>query len=164
MTDFNFTGIFSSEYLLGNGLVLLGSIIWGLYSVTGKKVQLNEKGTSNEALKFSFISNLFACIPVLIFLPFTSELTGFLQYNLEEWFWIGFLGVISTGIGVYLLFEGIKRVEVSKGFSLAFLKPIFTTILAFLILTEMPTLTLFISIGLVMISIILITRNPPVKE
>jgi len=163
MTDFNLLGLFSSEYLLGNSLVLLGSIIWGLYSVTGKKIQINEKETSNCALKFSAISSLLACIPVLIFLPFTSEINGFLFYDFDAWFWISFLGIISTGIGVYLLFEGIKRIEVSKGFSLAFLKPIFTTILAFFILSELPSIALLVSISLVMASILLITNNPRSK-
>ena len=151
MTDFNLIGIFSAEYILGNGLVLIGSIIWGLYSVIGKKIQLNEKETTNCSLKFGFVSLFLACIPVLIFLPFTAELQGFLKYNIEAWLWILFLGIISTGIGTYLLFEGVNRVEVSKGFSVAFLKPIFTTILAFFILLEVPSSILLVSISLVMI-------------
>ncbi|TFF94669.1 MAG: EamA family transporter, partial [Promethearchaeota archaeon] len=84
----------------------------------------------------------------------------FFNYSGYEWFWIIFLGIVSTGLGIWLLFEGINRMEVSKGMSLAFFKPIFATILSFFILSETPTLILLISIILVIISIILINRNP----
>ena len=164
MTNFNISGIISSQYLIGNLLVLTGSIIWGLYSVLGKKIQINESDTPNIALKYSMLSSFLACVPIFIILPFTQEMNSFLNYDLESYFWISFLGVISTGLGIFLLFEGIKRVEVSKGMSLAFLKPIFATILAFFIINEIPTISLLVSIFLIMTSIILINRSPKVDE
>ena len=164
MTNFNFLGFFSSEYLLGNFLVLTGSIIWGLYSVLGKKIQKNEEGMENVALKFSMLSNLLACAPVFIILLFTPEFDTFMQYDLTSWFWISFMGIISTGFGIYLLFFGIQKIEVSKGMSLAFLKPIFATVLAFFILSEMPTIALLVSIFLVICSILLINRSPEIKQ
>ena len=164
MTNLNFIGFLESKYLFGNLLVLLGSILWGLYSVLGKKIQINEKNTTNIPLKFSFISSLFACLPIFVILLFTSEVQNFGSYDLESWVWIFFLGIISTGLGIFLLFEGIKQIEVSKGMSLAFLKPIFATILAFFILKEIPTLSLYISIGMIIISIILINKNPKIKK
>ncbi|MFW5895511.1 MAG: DMT family transporter [archaeon] len=159
MTNFDLSGFLASEYLLGNILVLLGSIIWALYSVLGKKIQINEEETHNIALKYSMVSSLLASIPVFIILIFTPEFDTFLIYGLEDYFWIIFLGVVSTGIGVYLLFEGIRYIEVSKAFSLAFLKPIFATIMAFILLQEFPTISLLVSISLVIISILLINRK-----
>ncbi len=164
MTNFNLLGFFSSKYLFGNVLVLIGSIIWGLYSVIGKKIQLNEKDLSNAPLKFATISSLFASIPILVILLFTPERDGFLNYDVESWFWIAFMGIICTGIGIFLLFEGIIRLEVSKGFSLAFLKPIFVMFLAYFILSEEPTIALYISLCLIVVSIILINANPKYKE
>jgi len=160
MTHFNFSGFFSLEYLLGNFLVLIGSIVWSLYSVLGKKIQQSEQDISNCALKYSMLSSFFACLTISVILPFSPEVKTFFNYSGYEWFWIIFLGIISTGLGIWLLFEGINRMEVSKAMSLAFLKPIFATILSFFILSETPTLILFISIILVIISIILINRNP----
>ena len=160
LTDFNIIGIISLENLLGNLLVLTGSIIWGLYSVLGKKIQLNEPDISNCDLKFSLISVFLASLPNFIILIFTPEFNTFLRYDLNEWFWISFLGIICTGLGIALLFMGIKNVEVSKGMSLAFLKPIFATILAFILLMELPTLSLLVSIPLVILSILLINKVP----
>ncbi len=94
-----------------------------------------------------------------IILLFTPENSNFFQYDINSWFWILFLGVISTGFGQYIFFVGVKDIEVSKGISLAFLKPIFTTLLAFLILQEKPTIALFISIGMVASSVLLINKN-----
>ena len=156
------TSLYSPEFLFGNILVLSSSIIWGLYSVLGKKIQNKEKETSNVELKFTMVSSFIAASPVLIVLIFSPELPAFLTgYTLDSWVWILFMGAISTGLGLYLFFYGLKHVvEVSKGISLAFLKPIFATILAFIILSEVPSITLIISIGLVVISILLINRNP----
>ena len=154
--------LYTPEFLFGNFLVLSSSIIWGLYSVLGKKIQNNEKELSNVELKFTMVSSFIAASPVLIVLIISPEFSTFLTgYNLESWFWILFMGAISTGLGLYLFFYGLKHVvEVSKGISLAFLKPIFATILAFLILSEIPSITLVISICLVVVSILLINRNP----
>jgi len=146
MTNFNLSEFFSSELLIGNLLVLIGSIIWSLYSVLGKKIQLNSEGISNKALKFSTLSFFLACIPTFLILIISPEFDSIITYDLESWFGILFMGIVTTGMGIYLLFWGLQYIEVSKGISLAFLKPIFATILAFLFLAEEPSLVLFVSI------------------
>lgn len=164
MTNFNIMELFSPQNLFGNFFVLLGSIIWSFYSVLGKKIQINEEKTSNIALKFCMVSSFLASITIFIILIFTPELETFMNYSFESWLWISFLGIVPSGLGTFLLFEGIKRIEVSKGMSLAFCKPIFATILAFFILNELPTIALLISISLVIASIILINKNPRIEE
>ncbi len=159
LTNFNISGIISLNNLAGNLLVLTGSIIWGLYSVLGKKIQLDEPDITNCDLKFSLISVFLASLPNFLILIFTPEFNTFLCYSLNDWFWILFLGIICTGLGIALLFMGIKNVEVSKGMSLAFLKPIFATILAFFLLMELPTLSLLVSIPLIILSILLINKG-----
>lgn len=160
LTNLNFLDILSVENLIGNLLVLTGSIIWGLYSVLGKKIQLKEQETTNHDLKFTLVSLFFASLPIFLILVFTPEFNTFLIYDFNSWYLILFLGIISTGLGIYLFFIGLKHIEVSKGISLAFLKPIFATVLAFFLLIELPTISLFISIPIVIISIILINKTP----
>ncbi|MBD3342279.1 MAG: EamA family transporter [Candidatus Lokiarchaeota archaeon] len=163
LTNLNFLTLFKAENLLGNILVLIAAMTWSFYSVLGKKIQQNESELTNSPLKFAFLSNFLATIPVFVILLFTPEFDTFFNYSLDSWFWVFFLGIVSTGLGIYLLFEGLKRLEVSKGMSLALLKPIFATILAFLLLRELPTIVLIISIALVVISIALINRKPIVE-
>ncbi|MBN1803101.1 MAG: EamA family transporter [Candidatus Lokiarchaeota archaeon] len=159
LTNFNFSELIKIENLLGNLLVLIGSITWGFYSVLGKKVQLKESKTTNIALKFTMISSFFAMVPVFVILIFTPELGRLFAHDAREWSLVLFLGVISTGLGLFLLFIGLKRLEVSRGMSLAFLKPIFATVLAFFLLNETPTIVLLISVCMVVISILLINKN-----
>ncbi len=159
ITKFNFSGFISTEYLIGNLLVLLGSIIWSLYSVLGKKIQLSNNEITNYSIKFAMLSSLFACIPLMLFLIYSPELKYFFNYKPDEWFWILFLGIICTGVGIWLLFEGISRLEVSKGMSFAFFKPIFAAILSFFILSELPSPILIISIIIIIVSIFLINKN-----
>ena len=83
MTNFNLSEFFSSELLIGNLLVLLGSVIWSLYSVLGKKIQLNSKEVTNVALKFSTLSFFLACIPTFIIFLISPEFSSFMQYDLE---------------------------------------------------------------------------------
>ncbi|MFX1396640.1 MAG: DMT family transporter [Promethearchaeota archaeon] len=159
MTDLDFSGLLKVEHLFGNSLVLLGSIMWGFYSVLGKKIQIKESDTPNIALKFTMVSSFFAAFPVFLILILSPEIEFIFVHISIDWVLILFLGFISTGLGLFLLFLGLKRTEVSKGMSLAFLKPIFATILALFLLNENPTLSLLISIFLVVVSIVLINKK-----
>jgi drug/metabolite transporter (DMT)-like permease len=161
MTNLDLLNIISVENLFGNILVLIGSLLWGIYTVLGKKIQLNEPKLSNCALKFSMLSSFLASIPNFIFMLTFTETTSLLIYSFEIWAHIFFLGFICTGLGIFLLFEGLKNVELSKGMSLALLKPIFVAFLAFIILNEIPTIILAISISLIIIAISLINQNRP---
>jgi len=159
VTEFNFQGLVSVEYLIGNLMVLLGSVIWSVFSVLSKKIMIKEEETSNVNLKVNMLSFLFAAIPTFVILLFTDEFSYFLQYDLASWFIIFFLGIVSTALGLYIFFVGIENIEMSKGISLAYLKPVFTTILAFFILSELPTMALFLSIPIIFLSIYLINRK-----
>ncbi|MBN1803113.1 MAG: EamA family transporter [Candidatus Lokiarchaeota archaeon] len=139
--------------------ILVCLITCGFYSVLGKSVQLNESGTTNVALKFTGVSSFFAALPVFVILLFTPERAEIFVMDFNEWPLVLFLGVISTGFGLFLLFLVLKHVEVSRGMSLAFLKPIFATVLAFFLLSETPTIALIVSICLFVISILLINTK-----
>lgn len=159
VTEFNIQGLISSELFLGNIMVLIGSVLWSLFCVLSKKIMLKEEDISNINLKVNALSFLIASIPAFIILLFTDEFSYFLQYDLVSWFLILFLGIVSTALGLYFFFIGVKNIELSKGISLAYLKPIFTTILAFFILGEFPTWALFISIPIIFISIYLTNKK-----
>lgn len=161
MVNLDLFNILSLENLFGNVFVFIGAVLWGIYAVFGKKIQLNEPMVTNNALKFSMVSSFLASTPNFLSMFLLPKRNNPLSYSFEVWFYIFFLGCICTGLGLFLLFEGLKRVEVSKGMSITLLKPVFVTILAFFILHEIPTIILIISILLIIIAIILINRERP---
>ncbi len=165
MLSFHYNELLSLEqlfgkysHLFGNMIALIAAMVWSLYSVFGKKIQNNFEDLKDHDLKFTAISFIVAALPLFIILLFTPEFIAIFQYDLNTLLVIMILGVFSSGLAYYLFFFGIKYIEVSKGISLAFLKPILAAIFAFFILGEEITIILLVSLGLVLISIISINR------
>jgi len=166
MLSFNSNNFFDLEYLFGNYnhlfgnlVVLAAAMIWSIYSVSGRKIQKNCEGTVDCDLKFTTLSLSIAIVPFLFILIFTPEFEAILYYDFYTWFWIIILGIFSSGVAYYLFFKGVQWIEVSRGISLALLKPIIAAFFAFLILGEEITIILLISIGLVLFAIYLINQN-----
>lgn len=165
ITEFDFTGLTDSENFAGNAFVLLGAFIWSFFSVLGKKISLKEKeieidATTNIDLKYNIITMTFAFLTNFVFILFMpEELDTFFQYPAMSWLYLILLGVISTGLGTWLFFIGIKHIEVSKGISLAMFKPILVTVFSFFILGELPSVILIASLPLVLVAIWLVTKK-----
>ncbi|MHA1380428.1 MAG: DMT family transporter [Candidatus Helarchaeota archaeon] len=147
------------SHLFGMSVALIAAMVWSVYSVAGKKIQKNCEELSNCDLKYTALSLLLAIIPIFFILIFTPDFEAIFHYDLNTWFWVIILGIFSSGIAYYLFFKGVQYIEVSKGISLAFLKPIIAAFFAFIILGEEVTVFLLISIILVFIAIYLINRN-----
>jgi drug/metabolite transporter (DMT)-like permease len=158
ITNFQFNLFIEPAYLLGNLLLLLAAAIWAFHSVTGKMLFLRLPEVKSVEIKFTMLAFFLACIPILIVLPFTSEINTFFLYDLNAWFFILLMAIITTGFGLFIFFVGIKKVEVSRGISMALLKPIITAVFAFPILGELPTPALYIAMPLISIAILLINR------
>lgn len=162
ITNFQINIFIEPAYLIGNLLLLFAAAIWAFYSITGKMLFLRLPEVKNVEIKFTMLASFLACLPIIIVIPFTSEINSFLNYDFNAWIFILLMGIITTGLGLYIFFVGIKKIEVSRGISMALLKPIISTVFAFLILGEFPTTALYAAIPLIAIAILLINR--PKKE
>jgi drug/metabolite transporter (DMT)-like permease len=158
MTNFNFSLFLEPQNMIGNLMLVAAAAIWAFYSVLGKKIFRAEQQMPGVEIKFTIVSFIVACIPIFIVLLFSSELSTFMQHPLWVWGWILFLACISTGLGLYIFFIGVRSIEVTHGMSLSLLKPLMATILAYLILSEPSSIALWISIILVSIAVTLINR------
>ncbi|MFX0138531.1 MAG: DMT family transporter [Candidatus Hodarchaeota archaeon] len=164
LTKLDLSGFISSEFLFGNIMALGAEVSWSLFTVLGRKIQVNEKDTSNHEIKFTFISLLLCCIPIFIFLIISPEFSNFLNYSIEVWLIVIGLGIINSALAYFLFFKGLKKVDTSKGASLIFLKPIIATTLAFLVLNEAPTVFLIVSSILIIIAIYIINLDSKMEE
>jgi drug/metabolite transporter (DMT)-like permease len=168
VTNLQFNNLFASQFIFGNILVLIGSLIWSFYSVLGKRVknkqkalELDGKGKiTNIDLKWNLITMLFACFFNLFFVfLMPEERITFFQYPAISWIYLLLLGIFCTGIGTWLFFVGITKIELSKGISLAMLKPIWVIIFAFIILGESPSILLAICLPLILFAVYIITKK-----
>ena len=165
ITEFRFGVLFKSEYLIGNILVFAGMSLWCIDVIIGKEIMKKTLKLENndelaiDSLSFNivtFISTTVLYVPLLTYLDEWQIISNF---SWTTWIGMLYLGIITTGLGYILFFKGMHMIEASKGINLFYLKPIFATILSFIILKEQPTIFLFIGIAIEIIALILITKE-----
>jgi DME family drug/metabolite transporter len=164
LTNFNFAIILQPNKITGNILLVLAGAIWGFYSVLGKKIFRKNPEIKNVDIKFTIWSFFLSCIPIAITLPFSGEIPDFLQHTAAEWALVAFLAIVSSGIGLYIFFVGVKSIDVSHGISFSLLKPIIAAFFAFILLGQVIPGAMWVSVPLVSAAVLLINRKPKRKE
>lgn len=115
--------------LLSPVLALFSAILYGLYTVIGRKVS-KETGSLKMNL-YSFLIGSVLLMPLLILFKvpvfyINPSIAGYVIY----------LSVLTTGLGYLTYFIGLSVVGVSKGSMVFFLKPVLASIFAVIILKE----------------------------
>ena len=91
--------------------------------------------TSRNLLKASspyvlvFLQSIFSCIVLLPLFLYD----GNLAINLHEFLLLAFFGLISSGLGILLLYRGMKNVRAQKASIILYLEPISATVYALLL-------------------------------
>lgn len=119
--------------LWGDLIEFLGMFAWALFLIGIHEYHDRYKNLSPLAVSV----NIFI-VGALILLPFT-EVRQIMQLNGEQWLWLGFLGIFSTGIAYVLWHEASKRLDILP------LMTIFNLVSIFTILTESIVLRLTLS-------------------
>ncbi|MCF2141487.1 MAG: DMT family transporter [Candidatus Lokiarchaeota archaeon] len=177
VTEMHFSAFFSNEYLLGNMLVLVGTCFWVVDLILGKLIMnksrlsyqnhkenevFSTKGTESQkvsSLDFNVLTFLLASLFMSPYLLVSDEWSVIVSQSLSTWLGLLYIGVVTTGIAYLLFFKGLGSLEASKGSNLFYLKPIFATILAVLVLDEIPSIYFYLGIILEVIALILISKN-----
>ena len=161
ITEFKFKDFLQMENLLGNILVLVGTALWCIDLIIGKilleKTKENEENTKVTSLDFNIVTFLASSILMIPFLFFPGEFSTLLNHNLDTWLIMLYLGVLATGVSYFLFFKGISKMEASKGINLVYLKPIFATILSFIIFSTSPSLYFYIGCGIEILALIIVS-------
>lgn len=127
---------------------------WVAYSLIGKVVMSN----LSPLVSVSYSSVIGA---ILLFFPACQEgvLKNFSHYLPEDWLCIFYLGFFGTVIGFVWYYEGIKMIGPMKASLFINFVPISAVLLAFLILNEPITLSLFIGTILVCFGVYLTNKT-----
>lgn len=141
---------------IGRGEIFIFCCVlsWVVYSLIGKVVMAD----------LSPISSVFySCVIGTFFLFFPACFEGifnnFHHYPIMAWLGIFYLGIFGTVVGFVWYYEGIKQIGPTKASLFINFVPVSAVILAFMILDEPITLSLFIGTILVCAGVYLTNKK-----
>ncbi|SNX55190.1 DMT family transporter [Thermoanaerobacterium sp. RBIITD] len=140
------------NHLTGIVLLVLSSIMYGVYTVLGKKFTV--KFDSVVMNSFSFIIGSLLLMPLLLYnrYPIFSLPAKAVPQML-------YLTVFVTGIAYYTYFLGLSSVNTGVGSMVFFAKPILASIIAAIFLSEKITIQLVIGTIVILIGILIVQRD-----
>lgn len=148
---------FNPAYLVGNILLLIMTLTWGLYSSIGKRLMdtMSPDEVTAGSVFFGLIFFGIAALP---------EVSSWYSVLLLSNFWmnIAFLGGLSSFLGFMFYFESIKRIGATRTGGFISLVPLFGTTTAILLLQEQIYGTFIVGLVLVVIGILVI--NAPINK
>jgi len=141
---------------IGRGEIFIFCCVlsWVVYSLIGKVVMAD----------LSPISSVFySCVigTFFLFFPacFEGILNNFHHYPIMAWLGIFYLGIFGTVVGFVWYYEGIKQIGPTKASLFINFVPVSAVILAYMILDEPITLSLFIGTILVCAGVYLTNKK-----
>lgn len=120
--------------LVGDLVIFAGVLAWGLYSVYGKRLILRYGAFESTAWTMLIGAAVFFPIGLVPALGFPYD-----ALTLPNWLQILYLGLITSVAAYSLWFYAIARLDVGKVALFTYLQPVFTTVLAVLMLGQPPT-------------------------
>lgn len=152
------TTLSSPNPMLGNFLELCAMTCGAGYTIVARYL-------SN---KFSaiFITAIQSFIGTIFFLPFClyESVTIDMKFSLEALSWIAYLGIVVTLGGYGLYNYALSKMEASKAAVFINLIPVFTMILAFLILQEALTQSQGIASVVILVGVYISQMKSPIKR
>jgi drug/metabolite transporter (DMT)-like permease len=147
-----------SSYLLGNLLILAGTLGSSFYNVYCKG--LMQRFQEIEILIFSYVTASVASLPLLIWVePFQwSSLSAF---DWRSWFAFAFLALFMYGASMVLFFHVLQHLPVTVASASLYLVPVFGVLMAALFLGERLSVTAMIGTAIVLLSTVLIMKYEP---
>jgi drug/metabolite transporter (DMT)-like permease len=144
---------FSSDYFIGNVLLLLASFSWSLYTVLGR--DFTRKYGAIYATALSMIIGFIFYIPVFLLMHDKLNISGITTIN---WLQILYIGILTSGASYLIWLYALKKMEASKLAVFSNLQPIFTIILAMIFLGTHLTMPFVIG-GVLIIGGVVLTQR-----
>ena len=149
--------------LLGDGLILAGSVCYSSYLILIRKV--SRKYSPITILRFVFIFGAMFSLPFSLKSFLTADWAGFSGW---DWFSILYIVILGTLAANLLMNWGVQQWGPSKTGTFVYFQPVFGTLGAVLLMGEQFTIVKAIA-GLLIVAGVWITslklkKNNPIKE
>ena len=152
------TGKVFSGSVLGNFLILLGTLSWVAYVIITKKLLRGNQSPFFLTTSMFFVGFL-AMTPIVFFTRTPSSLASILSSPLSAHLGVLYMAVFSGTIAYWLYHKAQKTIDIASANIFSYLSPVFTAPLAYFWLGE-PISATFI-IGCVIIALGVFTAQFP---
>jgi len=107
------------RYWLGDALLILAAVLWGLYTVVGKPVL-----KKIDSMTFTAVTTLFASFPFIIFAMPAHPVNSFFSAPKEAYAGLVYGSIAVTFIGAWAWNQAVKLVPASQFAHFIFLQPL----------------------------------------
>jgi drug/metabolite transporter (DMT)-like permease len=135
------------DTVIGVSLGVFGSMSFALYTILNKRKC--EEIPSIITVAYSFLFGSLISLPVIFFLPGGTDLS----LNLNGWLILFYLGIMVTGLAYFFFFKALEVLSASAGSLVFFVKPIISSLMAYILLDDRITSRKVVGIALVLIAI-----------
>lgn len=144
------------DLMIGSAYLLAAQVCWGGYTLMSKP--LLRRHPPLVVLAAAHLFAVAALWPATALLGAWAELPGLLDWSLGTWLAVGYMVVFVTGVSQAMYVYGLREVSASQAISFMYLQPVFTAILAALVLDERPTPLTFVCGALILAGLWLVNR------
>ena len=135
----------AADPLKGNIFGFLAGISWAL-TIMGLRWMESSPQSNEGAVSAVMAGNGIAFLASLTFsLPWT-------QGTLNDWLWLGYLGVFQVALAYICLTAGMRRVPAFEASLLLLVEPVFSPLWAFWVHAEVPSRLAMLGAGLVLLA------------
>ena len=144
-------GRFSGEGL-GNIMAIISAVFLGVVFLIGSKVR-------QDTGVLTYTKNLFTVSAVVLLFCSLLLNNPIFNYSIDNYFWLGMLGIVPTLIGHTIFSYSIKYVSPTIIASIPLGEPIIASILAFVLFNEGISSHVFIGGVVIAVGLILLIKN-----
>lgn len=157
--------IFNGSFILrlsplGDFLTLLAAFSWAVYSMVIRRV--SHRYSASFITRKVFFYGILTVLPLFLIHPFHFPLSGFAKPAV--WMNLLFLGILASLICFVVWNIILNKLGTIRSSNYLYLNPLFTTIAAFLFLSEQLTLFALAGVGLVLGGVFTASRPAKIKK
>jgi DME family drug/metabolite transporter len=146
--------LFRLDYLWGAGLALASGFAYSSFMLLSKVATRQTSSSSLQTVALAFTVGTLMLLPLVL-------VSGSWQINLnwQAWLIAIYMGLVPTGLAYFFIQLALTRTSATSAAIVTLLEPAVAALLAWLLLGENITLLTLVGMGLLVVSVILLSQG-----